>query len=137
MAVILPQSMQQDIQSSLPVIPNNGNPGGAYNVASAEPTPPAAPNDPYAWLQPSPYMDMINEIISNQDTLMEVALTSLFNPGIPASGYNVVGKEGSLKVQPVDEQGLVIPADSGGFYEWDLPADGANMPQYRPILPGE
>lgn len=59
-------NMQADAQQALPVIPNNGNPAGAYNmpqttmpqqapVAPIAPRPsvPMTPQDRYPWLQPS------------------------------------------------------------------------------------
>lgn len=138
MAVILPQSMQEDIQSSLPITPNNGNPAGAYNMASAAPQQQQVPNDPYAWLQPSPYMELVNEVISNGKSAIEVmAMSSLFTPSIDSKGFNILVKDGNYKMQPVDEYGLAIPSDEGPTYEWELPSGYDGMPQYSPILPGE
>lgn len=49
--------MQQNTQESLPVIPNNGNPGGVHNMPqqpqAAPAAAPAAPVDKYPWLKPS------------------------------------------------------------------------------------
>jgi hypothetical protein len=62
--------MQQQAQSNLPVIPNNGNPNGVYNNPRA-----AQPNElpmrrrfsgehMYPWLNPSPSMGNIWELLS-------------------------------------------------------------------------
>lgn len=54
--------MQSNAQSSLPFTPNNGNPGGAYNMPQGQATQqPAAPPDPWPWLQPSPFMQTLQQ----------------------------------------------------------------------------
>ena len=143
MAVILPQSVQQDIQSSLPIIPNNGNPGGAYNVAAVgQPPQQAAAPDPYAWLQPSAYMEEVSKVINNQDGILDMAIASLLSPGIPEmGGFNIKPAGGGWAAEPVDAGGLPIPADvGGGTYQWALPNVDSQVPQYVPqgiVLPGE
>lgn len=128
MSVILPQSLQQDVQGSLPVIPNNGNPSGAYNVAAAEPSAPqAAPVDPYAWLKPSAYMDEVNKVLQDQNGILDMALASLLSPTIEAQGFNVKAKD-RWKLEPVDDLGLPIPSATGGTYEYNLPMQGENLP---------
>ena len=43
MAVVIPQqTIQQDAQAAMPVIPNNGNPAGAYNMPQ-QPAPAKTP----------------------------------------------------------------------------------------------
>ena len=53
--------MQRNAQASLPVIPNNGNPAGAYNMPhSKEGAASAAPSGPdLSWLQPSSHMQNV------------------------------------------------------------------------------
>ena len=140
MAVILPESLQQDLQGSLPILPNNGNPGGAYNVASAEqPAQQAAPApDPYAWLKPSAYMDQVNEIIKNQDAILDMAVSSLLTPEVKYSGWNDKVGNGRFQFEPVDELGLPIPQTVGTpTHLWPVYTAEEDAPQYRPILPGE
>lgn len=51
--------MQENAQARLPVIPNNGNPAGAYNMPKQqqEGAASAAPSGPdLSWLQPSQHM---------------------------------------------------------------------------------
>lgn len=69
--------LQANVQGALPVLPNNGNPAGAYNMPQSVRQPagvssPAAgastgtivpPKHNYDWLKPSPYMDIVNNII--------------------------------------------------------------------------
>lgn len=62
-------NMQRNAQEALPVMPNNGNPGGAYNMpaqAPQEQQPAPPPPDPYAFLKPSPYMDGVRAILAGQ-----------------------------------------------------------------------
>lgn len=57
--------LQANAQANLPVIPNNGNPGGAHNMPHQEQgAAPAAPSYPYPWMAPSPYMDNIKRRIT-------------------------------------------------------------------------
>lgn len=52
-------NMQQNAQAALPVIPNNGNPAGAYNMPQTGQTPPAPAGPDLSWLQPSPHMQEV------------------------------------------------------------------------------
>ena len=69
--------MQVNVQTGLPVIPNNGNPAGAYNMPQhlGGAMPAQAAPDPYAWLQPSPAM-------------MTAAATSEWREAATAAVYN-------------------------------------------------
>lgn len=81
-------TMQQNAQSALPVIPNNGNPAGAYNmphqqapVSSAPVTQqPAASPYFYPWLGPSPYMESIK---SRLTAMQSGPVTSVQPTGVP------------------------------------------------------
>lgn len=66
-------NIQPDAQAGLPVIPNNGNPRGAYNMpprdaAEAAVTRPPAVQKDFSWLQPSQYMKNIQEMLSQRKT---------------------------------------------------------------------
>lgn len=61
-------TMQANAQANLPVMPNNGNPRGAYNMPNG-----IAPIDPgqnqdqqyfHSWMRPSKSMDMIQQMLS-------------------------------------------------------------------------
>lgn len=139
MAVILPQSIQSDLQSSLPIIPNNGNPGGAYNMAPArEDKPPQAPIDPYAWLKPSAYMDQVKKVLAQQDALLENAVFEIVNPQ-EKQMFNVVPVGTSLEIQPLNDYALPIPYSQDDPRSMTYPLDAGleDSPQYLPILPGE
>lgn len=60
--------MQRNAQASLPVLPNNGNPAGAYNMPhSKEGAASAAPSGPdLTWLQPSEHMLNVQEWLASR-----------------------------------------------------------------------
>lgn len=139
MAVILPQSIQSDLQSSLPIIPNNGNPGGAYNMApSQEDRVPQAPIDPYAWLKPSAYMDKVKQILEQQDALLEETVFNIRNPQSSELFNLVPGAEG-IHIQPINDYRIPIGYSEEDTTPMTYPLDLglSESPQYRPILPGE
>lgn len=121
MAVILPQSVQQGIQEALPVIPNNGNPGGAYNMASAAPAPQQAPVDPYAWVKPSPYMGMVDTILQQQDVQLEETIQSVANPQTKGL-YNWGIRDGNLSFHPLNDFALPFEQDDV-YYPMTNPRD--------------
>lgn len=65
--------MQGNAQAALPVIPNNGNPNGAYNMpqqaATPEPAKPAGPD--LSWLGPSQHMQMFNTTLQSMQQGIE------------------------------------------------------------------
>ena len=130
MAYILPQSLQQGIQESLPVIPNNGNPGGANNMPAAEQSQQAAPPDPYAWLQPSPYMQTVTEMLANSSVL-EQLLSEIENPQ-EKQLYNQVVRDGNFHIMPLNDSGLPLGSNA---YTYPV-GNGLNESPLRlPILP--
>lgn len=67
-------NIQPDAQAALPVIPNNGNPRGAFNMPPARNAteeavarPPASQKD-FSWLQPSQYMRNVQDMLSQRRT---------------------------------------------------------------------
>lgn len=58
--------MQQNAQASLPVIPNNGDPRGANNMpaATAAVMPSTTGANKFPWLNPSPSMDVLHQLLS-------------------------------------------------------------------------
>jgi hypothetical protein len=131
-AYILPQSLQQGIQESLPVLPNNGNPAGANNMPAAEQSQQAAPPDPYAWLKPSKYMDQVTEMLANSDVL-EQLLQEVENPQ-QGQLYNQVVRKGNFHVQPLNDFGLPL---GNNDYTYPVGNDLNESPLRTPILPGE
>lgn len=57
-------NLQQNAQAALPVIPNNGNPGGAYNMQPARMGEPTPTGPDLSWLAPSPYMTNVQNTIT-------------------------------------------------------------------------
>lgn len=138
MAVILPSSLQQDVQGSLPIIPNNGNPGGAYNMPSPEaPVQEAVPQDPYSWLKASPYMEQVKAMLLGNEERIRRSMFDIVNPQEKQDWQmNMVG--GEMHVVPLNDYGLPMREEDGDpFLSWPLPNEAVELPQYRPILPGE
>lgn len=89
------QYLQQDAQGALPVIPNNGNPRGAYNMARVPtrgvgaapvPTPDApipmpkpTPEDRYPWLRPSQSMDNVRAILQRRNDKQQESFQRIMN----------------------------------------------------------
>lgn len=63
--------LQENAQAAVPVIPNNGNPGGANNMPQMQDQAPVKPTGPdLSWLQPSPAMQgMMQTLQSKQPEL--------------------------------------------------------------------
>lgn len=75
-------NVQQDAQAAVPVIPNNGNPNGAYNMPSAQGQVPAKPAGPdLSWLQPSQHMAEITEALSKRDSTLTKTLEMIRSQG--------------------------------------------------------
>jgi hypothetical protein len=84
--------MQTNTQAALPVIPNNGNPGGAYNQAAPQPVAPpqqvggagASLYSPkmqsYEWLKPSPYMQMVNQYLGQRPQFKSASQAAIQPP---------------------------------------------------------
>lgn len=68
--------MQSNAQAALPVSPNNGNPGGAYNMPhGGQQAQPAAPPDPWPWLQPSPFMQSLQQDLASRSERLRQELS--------------------------------------------------------------
>lgn len=96
--------MQVNAQGALPVIPNNGNPGGAHNmpqgtqVASVTPPP-----NPYQWLEPSPAMQSTQQMLSEQ---AEQIKKGLYNEQLSEMKYRMMPKaDGSTPIQMLTNDG--------------------------------
>lgn len=101
------RAIQQNIQGQLPVIPNNGNPAGAYNmpqVASIESPQPIAPPDPYQWVQPSQSMKTVQQMLAKQ------AEKIAFDTEHPTNntGFNLITRPDGFYLMPVDDNRLPL-----------------------------
>ena len=130
MAYILPERLQQGVQESLPVIPNNGNPGGANNMPASPQGEQAAPPDPYAWLQPSPYMQKVTEMLADSSVL-ENLLQEIENPS-EQQLYNIVPRGGEFHTMPINDYGMPLGSNA---YTYPHVVPERQLPQYVPILP--
>ena len=107
MAVVLPQSIQSDVQQALPVIPNNGNPAGAYNMPQAAEEQPQVANDPFAWLKPSVYMEEVKTRLANWDEDVQQGIERLMLPQEQGLYNPILNNQGQGYV-PVTDDGLPI-----------------------------
>lgn len=108
-------NIQPSAQGALPVMPNNGNPSGAYNMpsatsqqANAEKQGQPAEDPRFAWVKPSPAMNRINNYLKQRATLFDQPPPQMTN------NYN--------------------PAVSEGQFV-DVMLDDAGLPMYEPVLP--
>lgn len=81
--------MQTNTQAALPVIPNNGNPGGAYNQAAPQPVQPpqqeslySPRKQSYEWLKPSPYMQMVNQYLGQRPQVKSAGQPAIQPPSV-------------------------------------------------------
>lgn len=101
-------SMQQNAQASLPVIPNNGNPAGAYNMPQQGSAPqaqqPQQTKSPYyyPWLAPSSHMESITGFLSQrQERLMGMLQQYAPQPIAPQAPAQPVVTQQEQQMPPV------------------------------------
>lgn len=113
-------NMQMNAQEALPVVPNNGNPGGAHNMpVSNEPQQPVAPPDPYAWLQPSPAMQTTSKLLANMAAKIE---REMYNDALSQGKHRIIPKaDGTINAQ--------LLTDTGSEF------DPYRMEELLPIIP--
>lgn len=71
-------SMQANAQAALPVMPNNGNPGGAHNMPQQNGAAPAAPTGPdLSWLKASPAMEQLRASSAQRQKFLDGRLASI------------------------------------------------------------
>lgn len=104
-------SIQQNAQAALPVLPNNGNPMGANNMAPAgtmvgqEQAQPA-PNNGYfyPWMQPSQHMTNIRQRLAARQTAMPPAPMQQ-----PVPQVQPVMPQSMMPTQMVEQKLPVLP----------------------------
>ena len=113
--------LQENAQGNLPVIPNNGNPGGAYNMASAEPEGqmPSPQVNPLAWLQPSEYMTNVKQILEQQ-------AAKLTAPPQTKQSYDLITDQRGFFASPTDDYGIPVMPDSVGYPIEEAPLRATN-----------
>ena len=77
--------LQPTAQANVPIIPNNGNPAGAYNMPGATAPRPAAPSFfQYSAASPSPYMQTMASLLGSVgQTVQPAAPTVVVAPAVP------------------------------------------------------
>lgn len=63
--------MQRNAQEALPVIPNNGNPGGAHNMPQQTQAPEKPSGPDLSWLQPSPAMTSLMQSLQARQPFLD------------------------------------------------------------------
>lgn len=111
--------MQSNAQAALPVIPNNGNPNGAYNMpqqAQATPAPaqPAGPD--LSWLGPSQHMQTFSNTLQQMQAGIErsrsraAEVQQQLPPTVtPAVPQGPVLPQLNSTVQQFQPNGVVLP----------------------------
>jgi hypothetical protein len=100
-------AIQQNIQGQLPVIPNNGNPAGAYNmpqVASVGAPQQVAPPNPYQWVEPSQSMTNVREMLAKQAERLAFETEHPTNN----TGFNLITRPDGFNLMPIDDNGLPL-----------------------------
>lgn len=101
-------NMQVNAQAALPIIPNNGNPAGAYNMpAQAQPAAPMAPVGPdLSWLQPSQSMTMFQQGMQQRQQQLDMQRQQMYAPVQPTPVQPIA----QAPVMPVMPQGTMLPS---------------------------
>lgn len=113
-------NLQSNAQGALPIIPNNGNPGGANNmpqgqqVASVTPPP-----NPYQWLEPSPAMQSTQQMLSERAKQIE---KDMYNEALSQGKYR-------MQIMPGGMPGAQLLTDDGSDF------DPYRMDRRLPIVP--
>lgn len=100
-------NVRSNAQTSLPFIPNNGNPNGANNMRSAMPEDTQTLNGRYSWLQPSPHMNAVTEML-NKPLMVSSAQDAIPMPkpqlisGGAALPYGTDGYEPGMVASPTN-----------------------------------
>lgn len=136
--------VQSNVQSSLPVIPNNGNPAGAYNMSqpmatgTKENTAQAA--DPWPWLQPSPFMATLQQDLQSRSERLRHELAASNQMQAPVMPMPVQ-QPAPIPVQPTVGSALQnMISRQNPQMQADLPVNSAVPIQQRtlgraPVLP--
>lgn len=98
-------SLQSNAQSSLPVIPNNGNPGGANNMPqeTSASAPPQAASNPYQWLEPSPAVASTNQLLADMAAKLR---RDMYNESLSEGKYQLIPHaDGSTQAQLLTNTG--------------------------------
>lgn len=133
MAYILPDRLQEGIQKSLPILPNNGNPGGANNMPVSQEEEQYTPPDPYAWLRPSPNMEYVQRFLESYADKNEQLWQDTVNPQ-KQSKFNLVVRDGDFSYMPINDYNVPLGTNAPAY---PIPNELNYIPQRVPILPGE
>lgn len=121
-------NIQPNAQAGLPVMPNNGNPGGVYNMpaqvtqeANAAPT--VKPG--YEWLLPDPSLARVDELLNIQQQMLQMPPPNI------SDKYNTVVRDGEFVDEMLDSSGLPLLIDPVNAAQ----ASPAVLPQAVPQAP--
>lgn len=146
------RSMQANAQANLPVIPNNGNPNGAYNAPRAAQGVMLERQGPqhYSWLEPSPAMQQLRDSMTQRQQYLDSALRQIRQPAQPMDTPMSVPQQPQPQPQqlpmtpalppmpvtnlpPVRNRGVVLPSTgmNTGVVPPTMPNTGVNVPLPR------
>lgn len=132
------QSMQANAQANLPVIPNNGNPNGAYNMPRnpAAAAPAERPN-PLGWLEPSPAMQQLQQTMQQRQQYLNAMLGQIRQqPAVPQQQVtaSLLPQQYHQPVQQAQPNlGVVLPSTgmNTGIVPPTMQQQGVVLPQVR------
>ena len=148
------RSMQTNAQASLPVIPNNGNPNGAYNAPRAPQVAVPERQRPkhYSWLDPSPAMQQLQDSMAQRQQYLDSALQQIRQPAQLSPAPMPVSQQPQPQPQqfpmtpalspmpvtnmpPVRNRGIVLPSTgmNTGVVPPAMPNTGVNVPLPRMV----
>ena len=143
------RSMQANAQANLPVIPNNGNPNGAYNaprVGQQLGRGKSMPND-FSWLEPSPAMRQLQDSMVQRQQYLDSMLSQIRQQPAPVMNESapILGQQmNQLPMQqlpaipmrqnaPLQNVGVVLPSTANVAVPRmpSVPQQGVSIPLPR------
>lgn len=146
------RSMQANAQANLPVIPNNGNPNGAYNAPRAGQRMgmgKSVPND-FSWLEPSPAMRQLQDSMAQRQQYLDNALQQIRQPAQPMNQPAFVPQQVQpqqfpmtpvlptmpvTNMPPVRNSGITLPSTgmNTGIIPPNMQQPAITLPQFRTV----
>lgn len=118
--------MQSNAQAALPVLPNNGNPAGAYNMpqSGGGPAQPAPRGPDLTWLQPSDSMQRMHAMLLQRRQYLDSRLAQINQqPPVPPVNAPVLPQP-TVPQQPLTPQPVVTAPQMPQFNGVVLPIQG-------------
>lgn len=145
------RSMQANAQANLPVIPNNGNPNGAYNAPrQGLREPPKRSAYDLSWLEPSPAMRQLQDSMAQRQQYLDNALQQIRQPMQPMNQPAFVPQQVQpqqfpmtpvlptmpvTNMPPVRNSGITLPSTgmNTGIIPNAMQQPAITLPQFRTV----